>query len=187
MQVEHVKQRCLPGGLNYPMLEEYDFRNDTQNPDLSIDLKPHVSLRPYQEKSLSKMFGNGRARSGATMLHQLSLICHSHCQPCHVKALLHQCLLQKPVTSAPSIKQDTVNVLLLFWRCLSYFGCSSGDIDSRTPSPVCFRTPSVYQVTDRLHSLRWPVASCVIYCQHCLSTQGLRCMYLPSRATELLS
>jgi len=47
------------------MLEEYDFRNDTQNPDLSIDLKPHVSLRPYQEKSLSKMFGNGRARSGA--------------------------------------------------------------------------------------------------------------------------
>ena len=26
-QVEHVKQRCLPGGLNYPMLEEYDFRS----------------------------------------------------------------------------------------------------------------------------------------------------------------
>ena len=67
MQVEHVKQRCLPGGLNFPMLEEYDFRNDTQNPDLSIDLKPHVSLRPYQEKSLSKMFGNGRARSGALL------------------------------------------------------------------------------------------------------------------------
>lgn len=67
MQVEHVKQRCLPGGLNYPMLEEYDFRNDTQNPDLSVDLKPHVSLRPYQEKSLSKMFGNGRARSGAPL------------------------------------------------------------------------------------------------------------------------
>lgn len=64
VQVEHVKQRCLPGGLNYPMLEEYDFRNDTQNPDLAIDLKPHVSLRPYQDKSLSKMFGNGRARSG---------------------------------------------------------------------------------------------------------------------------
>ena len=50
------------------MLEEYDFRNDTQNPDLSIDLKPHVSLRPYQEKSLSKMFGNGRARSGTRYL-----------------------------------------------------------------------------------------------------------------------
>jgi len=29
-----------------------------------MELKPHVSLRPYQEKSLGKMFGNGRARSG---------------------------------------------------------------------------------------------------------------------------
>ena len=57
-----MKQRCLPGGLNYPMLEEYDFKNDTMNPDLAIELKPHVKLRPYQEKSLSKMFGNSRAR-----------------------------------------------------------------------------------------------------------------------------
>ncbi len=64
VQVEHVKARCLPGGLNYPMLEEYDFRNDTVNADLNIDLKPHVQPRPYQEKSMAKMFGNGRARSG---------------------------------------------------------------------------------------------------------------------------
>ncbi|KAK1369934.1 hypothetical protein POM88_036026 [Heracleum sosnowskyi] len=28
-QVLNVKQRCLPNALNYPMLEEYDFRNDT--------------------------------------------------------------------------------------------------------------------------------------------------------------
>ena len=67
-QVEHVKARCLPGGLNYPMLEEYDFRNDTVNPDLAIELKPHVTHRPYQEKSMAKMFGNGRARSGAAWL-----------------------------------------------------------------------------------------------------------------------
>ena len=59
-----MKARCLPGGLNYPMLEEYDFRNDTVNPDLNIELKPHVQHRPYQEKSMAKMFGNGRARSG---------------------------------------------------------------------------------------------------------------------------
>ena len=59
-----MKARCLPGGLNYPMLEEYDFRNDTVNADLNIDLKPHVQPRPYQEKSMAKMFGNGRARSG---------------------------------------------------------------------------------------------------------------------------
>ena len=29
---------------------------------------PQVRLRPYQEKCLSKMFGNGRARSGIVVL-----------------------------------------------------------------------------------------------------------------------
>ncbi|KAL4441851.1 hypothetical protein ABPG77_003767 [Micractinium sp. CCAP 211/92] len=67
-KVENVKERCLPDALNYPMLEEYDFKNDTHNPDLAIDLKPNVQHRPYQEKSLSKMFGNGRARSGIIVL-----------------------------------------------------------------------------------------------------------------------
>ena len=73
-QVEHVKQRCLPDGLNYPMLEEYDFRNDTVNADLNIELKPTVSLRPYQEKSMAKMFGNGRARSGRNFLLSARLV-----------------------------------------------------------------------------------------------------------------
>ncbi|KFK33015.1 hypothetical protein AALP_AA6G319200 [Arabis alpina] len=68
LQVENVKQQCLPHALNYPMLEEYDFRNDNVNPDLDIELKPHAQPRPYQEKSLSKMFGNGRARSGIIVL-----------------------------------------------------------------------------------------------------------------------
>ncbi|KAI3903647.1 hypothetical protein MKW98_032301 [Papaver atlanticum] len=67
-QVENVKQRCLPNALNYPMLEEYDFRNDTVNPDLNMELKPQAQLRPYQEKSLTKMFGNGRAKSGIIVL-----------------------------------------------------------------------------------------------------------------------
>jgi DNA excision repair protein ERCC-3 len=49
-------------------LEEYDFRNDTINPNLEIDLKPTTMIRSYQEKSLSKMFGNGRARSGIIVL-----------------------------------------------------------------------------------------------------------------------
>ncbi|KAF2072811.1 hypothetical protein CYY_005885 [Polysphondylium violaceum] len=64
--VEEVKKRCIQ--LDYPMLEEYDFRNDTVNPNLEIDLKPTTMIRPYQEKSLSKMFGNGRARSGIIVL-----------------------------------------------------------------------------------------------------------------------
>ncbi|KAJ1547999.1 hypothetical protein HK096_007578, partial [Nowakowskiella sp. JEL0078] len=63
---EDVRKRC--GELNYPMLEEYDFRNDPRNPKIDIDLKPSTRLRPYQEKSLSKMFGNGRARSGIIVL-----------------------------------------------------------------------------------------------------------------------
>ncbi|CDK28205.1 unnamed protein product [Kuraishia capsulata CBS 1993] len=64
--VETVKKRCQE--IDYPMLEEYDFRNDTRNPNLDIDLKPSTQIRPYQEKSLSKMFGNGRARSGIIVL-----------------------------------------------------------------------------------------------------------------------
>ncbi|GAU19414.1 hypothetical protein TSUD_76580, partial [Trifolium subterraneum] len=38
------------------------------NPDLDMELKPQAQPRPYQEKSLSKMFGNGRARSGIIVL-----------------------------------------------------------------------------------------------------------------------
>lgn len=64
--VEAVKKRCQE--IDFPVLEEYDFRNDKQNVDLNIDLKPSTQIRPYQEKSLSKMFGNGRARSGIIVL-----------------------------------------------------------------------------------------------------------------------
>ncbi|BFZ59963.1 DNA repair helicase RAD25 [Saitoella coloradoensis] len=65
-KLEQVKRRMFE--LNIPALEEYDFRNDKLNADLDIDLKPSTQIRPYQEKSLSKMFGNGRARSGIIVL-----------------------------------------------------------------------------------------------------------------------
>ncbi|GAA5980751.1 hypothetical protein JCM10908_001764 [Rhodotorula pacifica] len=65
-EIEAVKRRCLD--LDYRMMEEYDFRHDEVNPTLEIDLKPSAALRPYQEKSLGKMFGNGRARSGIIVL-----------------------------------------------------------------------------------------------------------------------
>ena len=66
--IEDVKKCCIK--CNLPALEEYDFANDNaaDNPDIPIDLKPSTTLRPYQEKSLSKMFGNGRARSGVIVL-----------------------------------------------------------------------------------------------------------------------
>ncbi|XP_052246340.1 general transcription and DNA repair factor IIH helicase subunit XPB-like isoform X2 [Dreissena polymorpha] len=65
-RIEDIQKRCIE--LEYPLLAEYDFRNDTVNPDINIDLKPSAVLRPYQEKSLRKMFGNGRARSGVIVL-----------------------------------------------------------------------------------------------------------------------
>ncbi|KYK60064.1 DNA repair helicase RAD25 [Drechmeria coniospora] len=64
--VETVQKECL--NLGYPVLEEYDFRRDEANASLEIDLKPGTQIRPYQEKSLSKMFGNGRAKSGLIVL-----------------------------------------------------------------------------------------------------------------------
>lgn len=65
-KIETLQKRCIE--LEHPLLAEYDFRNDTVNPDINVDLRPSAVLRPYQEKSLRKMFGNGRARSGVIVL-----------------------------------------------------------------------------------------------------------------------
>ena len=62
--LQNVKRRC--NELEYPLMEEYDFHNDTVNPNLEIDLKPATNIRPYQIKSLSKMFGNGCVSSTLT-------------------------------------------------------------------------------------------------------------------------
>ena len=64
--VEDVRKTC--NELNYGVLEEYEFQKDTATPDLPIQLRPIALIRDYQEKSLSKMFGNGRARSGIIVL-----------------------------------------------------------------------------------------------------------------------
>lgn len=65
-KVDDIKRRC--NELGFPMSEEYDFRNDLANANLDIDLKPTTTIRPYQEVSLSKIFGNGRARCGIIVL-----------------------------------------------------------------------------------------------------------------------
>lgn len=39
--VENVKRRCTE--LDYPLMEEYDFRQDTINANLDIDLSPKTS------------------------------------------------------------------------------------------------------------------------------------------------
>ncbi|KAF2276562.1 DNA repair helicase rad25 [Westerdykella ornata] len=63
---EQVIKRCQVIGL--PLTEEYDFLNDENNTNLDIDLRPHAQIRYYQEKALSKMFSNSRARSGIIVL-----------------------------------------------------------------------------------------------------------------------
>lgn len=65
--IQQVQERCNVT-LGLPLTEEYDFRNDEQNATLDIDLRPNVQIRYYQEHALSKMFGNGRARSGIIVL-----------------------------------------------------------------------------------------------------------------------
>lgn len=65
-EIETIQKRCIE--LDFPLLAEYSFREDNINPNVNINLKPNAILRPYQEKSLRKMFGNGRARSGIIVL-----------------------------------------------------------------------------------------------------------------------
>ena len=65
-KLELLQKRCMDLGF-YP-LAEYDFRNDVANRDVDMTLRPNAVLRPYQEKSLRRMFGSGRARSGVIVL-----------------------------------------------------------------------------------------------------------------------
>ncbi len=64
--IEKVKEAAM--AFDCPLMEEYDFRGDLRNPNLPCNLKATTKVRSYQEKSLSKMFGNGRARSGIIVL-----------------------------------------------------------------------------------------------------------------------
>ncbi|CAF1177517.1 unnamed protein product [Rotaria sordida] len=65
-KIELLRRRCQE--LNYSLLEEYDFRHDTDLKNLNIKLLPNTILRPYQEESLQKMFDEERARSGVIVL-----------------------------------------------------------------------------------------------------------------------
>lgn len=64
--VELAKKRCIE--IDYPLIEEYDYKQDEKLASLEIDLKPSTQIRSYQEICLNKMFGNGRARSGIIVL-----------------------------------------------------------------------------------------------------------------------
>ena len=100
--VQSVKKSAKEDS-KYPLMEEYDFKNDSKNPLLMMDLRPSTKIRPYQEKSLTKMFGNGRARSGIIVL------------PCGAGKSL------TGVTAASTVKRSTVvlcinNASVIQWR-----------------------------------------------------------------------
>mmetsp|Transcript_32345 Transcript_32345/g.53520 ORF Transcript_32345/g.53520 Transcript_32345/m.53520 type:complete len:764 (-) Transcript_32345:111-2402(-) len=65
-KVREVKQRC--NELDWPLMEEYDFRNDAESFEMPIELRPETQIRDYQSAALSRMFGNHRARSGIIVL-----------------------------------------------------------------------------------------------------------------------
>ena len=48
-KVKEVKERCSKE-IDWPLMEEYDFRNDTSNPELPIELKSDTAIREYQSK-----------------------------------------------------------------------------------------------------------------------------------------
>jgi DNA excision repair protein ERCC-3 len=66
------KERTLMSNedkFKYMLTQEYDYKRETkENPMLDFRLKTHVKIRPYQEKALSRMFVEGRARSGIIVL-----------------------------------------------------------------------------------------------------------------------
>lgn len=66
------KERTLMSNedkFKYMLTQEYDYKRETkENPLLDFRLKTHVKIRPYQEKALSRMFVEGRARSGIIVL-----------------------------------------------------------------------------------------------------------------------
>ena len=44
------------------MMDSIGYFGIQVNPNLDVELKPHAQPHLYQEKSLSKMFGNGKLK-----------------------------------------------------------------------------------------------------------------------------
>ena len=66
------KERTLMSAENkfkYMLTQEYDYKKiNEENPRLEMSMKTTVKIRPYQETALSRMFVEGRARSGIIVL-----------------------------------------------------------------------------------------------------------------------
>lgn len=67
LAVEKVKEAAYRD-LQTPFLEEYEFKGDSDLAQIEMALRPTTKLRPYQEKSLHKMFSGKRARCALIVL-----------------------------------------------------------------------------------------------------------------------
>jgi len=138
--VQEVKRCALE--IEYPLMEEYAFTRDLENPVLPIDLRPSTKIRAYQEKSLAKMFGNGRARSGIIVL------------PCGAGKSL------TGVTAASTIKRSTIvlcvtNASAKQWKD-QFTGFSTvpeGNIRMYTSDSIQMPTPGVACVVITTYSM----------------------------------
>ena len=59
--INEIREYCFQ--KNIFLTEEYDFMHDPKLPSINASLKSETTIRPYQEKALTKMFSGGRAKS----------------------------------------------------------------------------------------------------------------------------
>ena len=132
--LEIVKKRASV--LDCPLMEEYDFRSSSPAPLPNFTLRPLTKIRKYQERSLSRMFGNGRARSGIIVL------------PCGAGKTLTGC------TAAQTIGKSTIvlctnAVSCLQWKAQFELWTTIGDGPNENDGRIaCFTS----QIKDKMNN-----------------------------------
>jgi len=152
--VQAVK-RSAKEDSQYPLMEEYDFKNDLANPVLGIDLRASTRIRPYQEKSLSQMFGNGRARSGIIVLPcgaGKSLTGASNVIPTIAPSILHA--IQLIIDSSNDHDDDVMMIVMIIIIIIIMINCISGvtaaSTIKRATIIMCINNASVNQWKEQL-------------------------------------
>lgn len=157
--LESLKRRCID--IDFPLIEEYDFRNDKKLKNINIELRNNIVIRTYQEISLNKMFGNGRGRSGIIVLP-----CGSGKTLVGITAI---CTIKKPTiilcTSAVSVEQWKSQIHLFSLIQNRDVACftsekkeSSTDILISTYTMICFsgkRSQDAQKVMDLIKNTEW--------------------------------